>query len=582
MDAIQKEVRRVGRRLALREFFFALGWCWFVALSVLLIVMAVARFYPLPVRDGAVAAATLGVGLLAALFLTWRRSPRVLAAAWEIDRRFELKERVSSTLAMNSVERESDAGKALVADADARLKRLNLGERFSLTPPRQLFLPLAPAALALLLALRPAATRQLAAETIDPPEQQAEIKKTVTVLRERLNNERQKTDKSDVAASELLKKIEEGAKEILAQPSREKALVKLNQLENLLKDRQKQLGGVDAVKKQLEQLKSSEPGPADKLAKALARGDFKQAADALEKLKQELAKSNLDEKQKQALAKEMDQLKNKLEKMAQQASDARADLQQRADKMSSEGDAASAQKLQDQIDQMMQKPQTQGLQQLSDALGQCAQSLKKGQKGDAQQAMQQALNQLKNMAKDSQELATVDNAMKQIADARNRMNCKKCGGAGKDSDGDQQGDEAGSGQGKQPGEGKNGGDGQQPGEGENGGGDMLAGQGEGADDPNHPPGPGMGRGKGNGARPDSKADGKFYDSPVKQKVGKGAAMVTDMVEGPNLKGQAMAEIQKESTAVQQGSTDPLSGQRLPKEQAKFAREYFDRVREDSK
>ena len=42
----------------------------------------------------------------------------------------------------------------------------------------------------------------------------------------------------------------------------------------------------------------------------------------------------------------------------------------------------------------------------------------------------------------------------------------------------------------------------------------------------------------------------------------------------------LAEIQ-ESTAVQQGSTDPLSGQRLPKQHSKFAG-IFDRVRVDGK
>ena len=77
--------------------------------------------------------------------------------------------------------------------------------------------------------------------------------------------------------------------------SREKALVKLNQLENLLKDRQKQLGGMDAMKRQLEQLKAT------RLARPISsrdafRGD-RRAADALEKLKQELSKSGLDEKQ---------------------------------------------------------------------------------------------------------------------------------------------------------------------------------------------------------------------------------------------------------------------------------------------
>jgi hypothetical protein len=93
-------------------------------------------------------------------------------------------------------------------------------------------------------------------------------------------------------------------------------------------------------------------------------------------------------------------------------------------------------------------------------------------------------------------------------------------------------------------------------------------------------GDGVGRGRGKGSQPENTANGNFYDSSVKQNVTQGAGIATDMVEGPNLKGHALAEIQKESTAVQQGTTDPLSGQRLPKQHSKFAREYFDSVRDE--
>ena len=56
-------------------------------------------------------------------------------------------------------------------------------------------------------------------------------------------------------------------------------------------------------------------------------------------------------------------------------------------------------------------------------------------------------------------------------------------------------------------------------------------------------------------------------------------MVTDLVAGPNVKGRVEAEIQKQSDAVQHGSTDPLSGQRIPRNHSEHAREYFDRFRE---
>ena len=81
-------------------------------------------------------------------------------------------------------------------------------------------------------------------------------------------------------------------------------------------------------------------------------------------------------------------------------------------------------------------------------------------------------------------------------------------------------------------------------------------------------------------RPESKGDdGRFYNSRVSQKVGKGAAQITGLTDGPNLKNQAEVEIQNAAAAIEHGSTNPLSGQHLPKKQREHAQEYFDSFRE---
>ena len=106
---------------------------------------------------------------------------------------------------------------------------------------------------------------------------------------------------------------------------------------------------------------------------------------------------------------------------------------------------------------------------------------------------------------------------------------------------------------------------------------LLAGGGDG--DKDGKPGPGLGKGRGDGARPEAKSNGSFFDSRVPQTVGKGAAQITGLTGGPNLKNQAEAEIQKTAAEIEHGSTDPFSGQRLPKKQSEHARQYFDSFRE---
>ena len=377
------------------------------------------------------------------------------------------------------------------------------------------------------------------------------MKKSADDLRQKLAERRKQAEKDGLKdATELLKRLEEGTKELQTQTQREKALVKLNDLARELQERRKQLGGGgEALKRQMEKVQDVQRGPADELAKALSKSDFQKAAQALEKLQKQLADSQLDSAKKEELAKQLQQLKQKIDQMAQQAKDAQADLQKRADQMKQAGDPAAASKLEDEIQKLQQQgPQMEALQNLANKLGQCSKQMQQGQNGQAAQAMQEALQQMQDMARQQSELKTLDGAMEQLADARRQMNCDQCGGKGCEKC--QGGATARA---------------------------MLAGGGDG--DKDGKPGQGLGKGRGDGARPEAKTNGTFFDSRVPQTVGKGAAQITGLTGGPNLKNQAEAEIQKAAAEIEHGSTDPLSGQRLPKKQSEHARQYFDSFRE---
>ncbi|MBN2477557.1 MAG: hypothetical protein JXB62_23320 [Pirellulales bacterium] len=93
------------------------------------------------------------------------------------------------------------------------------------------------------------------------------------------------------------------------------------------------------------------------------------------------------------------------------------------------------------------------------------------------------------------------------------------------------------------------------------------------------PGFGLGRGRGQGARPEAEDNTDFFESQVKQNPDKGSAVVTGLVNGPNIKGNVQQQIQQNVDAVRQGSTDPLTTRRIPRKHRQHAREYFDRFRE---
>jgi hypothetical protein len=556
MDNLLREIRRVQRRLAFQRFLGVLGWCWFVALLAAAVVIGAARFYPLRIVDWQWLAGLLACGLAAAAAWTLLAITPTLQAALEIDRRFGLKERVSSTLAMHRADRETVAGQALIADAGARLRRIAVLEKFPLRPPRRLLLPLLPAILlTAVMAFRPPMTETLAATDTAATQPPLEVKRSADDLRQKLAERRKQAEKEGLKdATELLKRLEEGTKELQAQTQREKALVKLNDLARELQQRRKQLGGSgEALKRQLEKVQDVQRGPADELAKALSKGDFQKAARALEKLQEQLADSRLDPARKEELTKQLEQLKQKIDQMAQQAKADQADLQKRAEQMNQAGDPAAAGKLEDEIQKLQQQgPQMESLQNLANKLGQCSKQIAQGQNAQAAQAMQEALQQMQDLARQQSELKTLDGAMQQLADARRQMNCDQCGGKGCEKC-------------------QGGGNGEP----------LLAGGGEGDEggDKDGKPGKGLGKGRGDGARPEAKSNGTFFDSRVPQTVGKGAAQISGLTGGPNLKNQAEAELQKATAEIEHGSTDPLSGQRLPKKQSEHARQYFDSFRE---
>jgi hypothetical protein len=539
MDELLRKVGHARRRLALQRFLSILGWCWFAALWMAAALIVVERFWPLQVPPGAWIAGALGLGLLVAGGWTWATAARPLEAAIEIDRRYGLKERVSSTLAMPANQQQSAAGSALVADALRRLGRVDVAERFRLRPPRQLLLPLLPALLVGLLAvlIKPADDAAEAAGTTTAETKQPEVKKSTDLLRQSLAERRREAEKQGLKdMSELLKKLEDGTRELAAEPQREKALVKLNDLSRELMQRRQQVGGAEKLKQQLDQLKHLDRGPADKFTQALSRGDFKKAAEELRKIQDGLDKSKLDDAQKGELAKQLEQMQQKLDQLATARQEALTDMQNQADQLSKAGQADDARKLEEQINKLLEQgPQMGQMQEIAQELGQCSKCLQQGQGQNAAEALGQAQAGLNKLQQQLEELETLDGAMEQLAQARDRMNCAKCGGAG-----------------------------------------CPACQGEG-DEPGF--GLGLGRARAEGPRPEQKTETSLYDSQVRQQVGKGSGSVTGLVDGPNIRGRQEADIQQQFDAARRGTTDPLTGQRLPQKHREHAREYFDRFRE---
>jgi len=527
MEELLKHVGRARRRLAIRRFAEVLGRCWFVGLAVVLGLVILGRFHPLPVTDAGCAVAALGLGLVVALGWTTATGRGSLEAALEIDRRFALKERVSSSLAMPPEDRHSPAGRALTEDAIGQLRRLDLAERFDLAPPRRFLLPLVPGVLALLAAvLFEPAVRAAPEPTAEQQAQEAADRESVSrvakVLPRKLDDLRKEAaEGGSKETEELLRRVVEGSRELSREEiDRRRAMARLNDLARQLQQRRQELGGAEKIREQLNRLRNVDRGPAEQLAKALSRGDYDLAAEKIEEMIDRLADGDLSDPEKAKLAEQLRQIQGKLEDLAAAHQEAQNDLQQRADQARQEGNADEADRLLDQLDQLLKGPQLDQLEELAENLGRCCEQLSDDRPVDAAGSLRDLQAGLENLQRQLDETELLDQAMDQLAQARDQMNCRQCGGAGCPA---------------------------------------CAGEGRRAEVPD---------------------DVGLYDSAVKQKVGQqGVSVFAGMADGPNRRGVAEEIIKQQYGEVRHGDTDPLTEIQIPRNIREHARQYFDRMRQ---
>ena len=437
MDKLKIQVRRAQRRLICEQFLTKLTWCLFAALLAAVVAIAVPKLLVLGVDRVAWAwswlGGALGAGLVAAIVWTLVLRRSELDAAIELDLRFGLKERVSSSLSLSEDDLQSDAGRALVKDALKRVDRIEVEEKFHVRLDRRAWLPLVPAVVAFFLVVfvddRGADNTAKATTTSSQ-----QIKKSTEVLRKKIAERRKKAKEKGLKDAEgLFKKLEEGTRELSKKKDidQKKAMVKLNDLARVLQKRRKQMGDSNQMRKQLNQLKNLSKGPADKLAKAMKKGDFKQALNELKKLEAQLKNGKLSKEDQARLAKQFEQMKDKLQKMADRHRQAMEDLKKQIAKQRDAGNNAEAGKLQQQLDRLAQQmPQMNKLQQLAGKLGQASASMKQGDGKAAAAALGQMVADLEAMQQELDEFAMLADLEDQIAMAKDAMGCKECGGAG--------------------------------------------------------------------------------------------------------------------------------------------------------
>ena len=557
MEEIKRQVRKAQTRLNLQQFLSWLPWTLFVTLLVAAIGLAVPKIWVVPTDPQTWLTSWLGggliVGLFSALILAYVYRRGTLEAAIELDRRFGLKERVSTSLALSSDERESEIGQALVTDAVRRVERVEVAEQFPLILQRPAFLPLIPALLAVaLLFIQNAQPKQANANTTaeNGAKTPKIISKPLSRVLAKLPPPAEKQENADklTEAENALNRAKQEIKKLHENmpADRKDALAKLNDIIKDVEKQRQKLPSNDDLKKNFDKLKDIDKGPADKMADALKNGDLEKAKDELNKLKDQVAKGDLKPEDKQKLGDQLEKLKDKIEEQTKAREEAKKDLKEKIEQKKQEGDVAEASRLQKQLENMEAKDQQMAkqMEKMAEKFGDAAKAMK-DPNGDAKEAadalaeLGEDLDELKKQIAESDDLQELE---QDLADAKEAMKCDECKGKGCKAC-----------------EGKGKGNG-------NGEGDKE-GQGD-----------GMGKGQGSGSRPEEENDTKFYESRVKGNVKKGESVRIGDAGGPNVAGKSREEVKEAVISSLNREPDALQDGTLTREQREHAKQYFQKFR----
>jgi hypothetical protein len=337
VSAVQRQVQKASRRLFVQTLLERVACCWAGG-----IVLAALWFLAQPWIVGqadpslrwSVAGGIFVAGTALGVCLAWRAAPSRTTAVLELDRRFNLKERLTTSFTLPTDAAQTQAGLALLADAEAHATKLKVSDRF---PVRLSWTALLPPAAALGLALiawlyhpviSPAeadtAEGLKVANAAEIAEKFNKLKKAIspTKLNEDVKND--KLDDLDALREKLLnQELDPKDKDSIRE-----SLQKMISLEEKMKDRLADLKGQQERNKNMQdQLKQmgidpknqlKEDGPAKAAADALNKGNFQKAQKELQALAKKLKEAKLTDAEMKQLENQLKEMQEKLQNLAEQ------------------------------------------------------------------------------------------------------------------------------------------------------------------------------------------------------------------------------------------------------------------------
>jgi len=448
LSSVERSVRKARRRLVVQRLVNSLVVAWAAALAVglgwVLVEPWAVESSPTWLR-WAVLGTAAGFGTLTAIAWAVGTAPSREAAALEVDTRFGLKERVTTALGLKPEEQATPAGQAVLADAQARVASLAVGEKFPVRPRSSAaVVPVLAAGIALAVVFYHPDTGKVFGSEDGPDGKKADEAlakisdkpKTpvspFTKPRPPELEQRPKSKDLEKLEEELDKLSEKWNKQPpdTAERYREKVTELTRMEEKVKKFNDEKYDKLDRMEKQLQQLdrlnkdKDFADGPAKELNDALAKGDLKKAQDQVDELKKKAKDKKLGQKDLEKLDQQIEKMKEELKKQAEKEQKEKK-LKDMIRKAKQDGrDAESLErelaKLQDDM-----KQSSEMMDRMAERMQKMQQAIKKGDMDDLADQLDKMAGEMKEMENDLKDLEDASEYLQKLKDEMK----KACQGA---------------------------------------------------------------------------------------------------------------------------------------------------------
>lgn len=408
-----------------------------------------------------VLAGLTAVGLAMALWQTLRSVPTREQAALEVDNRFGLRERVTTAYALSEDLRDTPAGEAVTADAEAKVKKLSVGERFPVKPRWTAVLAPAFAVVIVLVVLlwNPSPidfggkgeannankgtdpANQLPAPVAKKSAAEEKLEKELKDSAERKNRGKE-LEELEKEIKDLQGKFDKDKFEDVPEKAREKVadLTKLEEKAEKFKvEKEQELKQLGDKLNKLEDLAKDDDFKDDdgakKLNDALAKGDLDKAEEELEGLKKKTEKEELTPEQAQKLSKQLEKMKDELERLDRDKEEQKKELEKKKEEAKKENRQEDAAELDRELEKLKQEQEAgkEELQELGQQLQRASDALNQDNQEEAAKALEKATKSVEKMQGNVEDLKEAEMRLQQLKQERKKA-CAECEGGGKKSD----------------------------------------------------------------------------------------------------------------------------------------------------